>query len=113
MDGASLLPRAERADRPEQVAEIARAHWQLGCESAVVVTVPVPIEDEVPADEIGAAIDEALAQAAQQQVSGKVVTPFLLTQIAERTGGRALRANIALLHQNARLAAEIARALGT
>jgi len=102
-----------RADRSDEIAELARAHWQLGCGSAVLVVAPVPMEAEVPADEIQVAIDEALSQAAEQQISGQAVTPFLLAQIAARTGGRALRANIALLRQNARLAAEIACALGT
>ena len=81
--------------------------------SAVLVTVPVPAEDEVPADEIEATMAQALSDAASERISGKAVTPFLLARVAVRTGGRALRANIALLRQNARLAAEIAWALGS
>jgi len=77
----------------------------------VLVAAPVPAPDEVPAEEIAAALDEALAAAAQRHISGKAVTPFLLAHIAERTGGRALRANTALLLNNARIAAEIAGAL--
>lgn len=100
-----------RADTPAQVAALARAHWALGNASAVLVTVPVPAEDEVPADEVAAAIDEALSEAARQNIAGKAVTPFLLSRVAERTAGRALRANLSLLKNNARIAAEIACAL--
>jgi pseudouridine-5'-phosphate glycosidase len=77
----------------------------------VLVVAPIPSEDEVPADEIKNEIDEALAAAALQGITGKAVTPFLLSRIAARTEGRALRANIALLKNNARIAGQIARAL--
>jgi pseudouridine-5'-phosphate glycosidase len=99
------------ADTPEQVAAIAAKHWQLGFSTSVLVVAPVPTEDEVPADEIKNEIDEALSAAAAAGVSGKAVTPFLLSRIAARTEGRALRANIALLKNNARIAGEIACAL--
>lgn len=100
-----------RADSPEQVAAIAAKHWQMGFSTSVLVVAPIPAEDEVPANEIRDEIDEALAAAAQAGVSGKAVTPFLLSRIAARTEGRALRANIALLKNNARIAGEIAQAL--
>lgn len=100
-----------RAETPGQAAEIALAHWRLGFSSAVLVVVPVPAEAEVPANEISDAIERALRLASGQGISGKAVTPFLLAQIAESTGGRALRANIALLRNNARVAGEIAAAL--
>ncbi|MCI0336472.1 MAG: pseudouridine-5'-phosphate glycosidase [Acidobacteria bacterium] len=99
------------ADGPEQVVAIARAHWRLGFSTALLVVAPVPVEDEVPADEMKDAIDESLSLAAGLGISGKEVTPFLLSQIAERTEGRALRANIALLRNNARIAGGIASAL--
>jgi len=108
---ASGLRLESRAETAGEVAEIARAHWRLGFSSAVLVVVPVPLEDEVPAAEIGAASERALSLAAEQGISGKAVTPFLLAQIVEATGGRALRANIALLRNNARVAGEIATAL--
>jgi len=107
---ASGLRLELRAEAAEEVAEIARTHWRLGFSSAVLVVVPVPPEDEIPATEIGEASERALSLAAEQGVSGKAVTPFLLTQIAEASGGRALRANIALLRNNARVAGEIATA---
>ena len=100
-----------RADTPEQVAVIAAKHWQLGFSTSVLVVAPVPPEDEVPADEIRNEIEEALNAAAAAGISGKAVTPFLLSRIAARTEGRALRANIALLKNNARIAGEIAFAL--
>jgi pseudouridine-5'-phosphate glycosidase len=100
-----------RADRPEQITALARTHWQLGSTSAVLVAAPVPAADEVPAEEIEGALAAALTEAAQQHLSGKAVTPFLLARIAQLTAGRALSANISLLRQNARLAAEIAGAL--
>ena len=97
-----------RVETPEEVVEIARKHWGLGFSSAVLVVVPVPVADEIPVAEMKEVIDWALAAAAASGESGKSVTPFLLRQVAARSGGRALRANIALLGNNARVAGEIA-----
>lgn len=94
-----------------EVAAIAQSHWQMGFQTAVLVVAPVPFEDEIPAAEVNEFIDEALREAAQQHISGKAVTPFLLSRIAGRTQGHALRANISLLRNNARIAGEIAVAL--
>jgi pseudouridine-5'-phosphate glycosidase len=77
----------------------------------LLIAQPVPAELEVPAEDIQFAIDRALDAAAAGGVAGKEVTPFLLNRVVELTGGRALKANIALLRQNARLAGEIACAL--
>lgn len=101
-----------RANSAEDVAAIAAQHWQLGFSTSVLVVAPVPTEDEVPANEINNEIDQALTCASEQRITGKAVTPFLLSRIAARTEGRALRANIALLRNNAMIAGEIARALG-
>ena len=100
-----------RADSPEEVAATAASHWQLGFSTSILVVAPIPAEDEVPAEEIKHEIEQALAAAAEAGVSGKSVTPFLLSRIAARTEGRALRANIALLKNNARIAGQIACAL--
>lgn len=100
-----------RADAPAQVATLARTHWALGNTSAILVVAPVPATAEVPAAEIAEVIEEALSAATAQQISGKAVTPFLLARIAEKTAGRSLQANLALLKNNARIAAEIAQAL--
>jgi pseudouridine-5'-phosphate glycosidase len=100
-----------RAEKPKDAAEFARAHWQLGYSTAVLVVAPVPQDDELPADELKDVINEALAAGIEQQISGKKITPFLLSRIAERTGGRALKANIGLLRNNAGIAGKIAVAL--
>lgn len=99
-----------RADSPEDVAAIATRHWQLGFSTAILVVAPVPVADEVPAEEIKDEIEAALVAAIEANITGKAVTPFLLSRIAAKTEGRALRANIALLKNNARIAGQIAAA---
>lgn len=99
-----------RADSPEEVAAIAASHWRLGFPTSILVVAPVPLEDEVPAAEVRNEIEDALAAAAEAGVTGKAVTPFLLSRIAAKTEGRALRANKALLKNNASLAGQVARA---
>jgi pseudouridine-5'-phosphate glycosidase len=100
-----------RADSARQVAKIALTHWRMGFSTGALVVVPVPVEDEVPANEIKDVIDEALEASEREGVAGRNVTPFLLSRIASKTEGRALRANIALLKNNARIAGAIAVAL--
>lgn len=101
-----------RADSPEEAAAIARALWGSGFTSGLLLCVPCPEEAARPRDEMEAAIAEAAREAAAQGVRGKAVTPFLLRRIAEITGGKSLAANIALLRNNARVAARVAGALG-
>ncbi|HKC88921.1 MAG TPA: pseudouridine-5'-phosphate glycosidase [Blastocatellia bacterium] len=98
-----------RADDAERIAMMALAHWRMGFSTGVLVTVPA--EDEIPASEIEGVIEEALEAAAREGVAGRDVTPFLLSRIAEKTAGRALGVNIALLKNNARIAGAIAVAL--
>ncbi len=100
-----------RADNADEVAALTIRHRELGCAGAVLVVAPVPAADEIPANEISEVIEEALSAADRQNLSGKAVTPFLLARIAERSGGRVLHTNMALLRNNARIAAEIAVAL--
>jgi pseudouridine-5'-phosphate glycosidase len=100
-----------RADGARQIAKTVLTHWRMGFSTGALVVVPVPAEDEVPANEIKDVVDEALEAAAREGVAGRGVTPFLLSRIAAKTGGRALRANIALLKNNARIAGAIAVAL--
>ncbi|HIQ11723.1 MAG TPA: pseudouridine-5'-phosphate glycosidase [Caldilineales bacterium] len=100
-----------RCDTPEEVAAIWKAHRQLGLHTGMLVAAPVPEEAALDEDVANAAIEEALAAADAAGVKGKGITPFLLAHIAEHTGEAALRANLALLENNARLAAAIARAL--
>lgn len=109
----SGLPVDTRANTPADVVAIYRAQRALNIESALLLTVPVPVEFEVPADQLQSALDGALASAERAGITGRDLTPFLLGHMAERSGGVTLRANIALLENNARIAAEIAVALGT
>ena len=100
-----------RADSPEDVANIFRAQRALGLESALLVTVPVPAKFEVSAEELQQVLTTALEDAEWKGITGSALTPFLLSQMAERSGGATLRANIALLENNARVAAQIASAV--
>lgn len=107
----SGLPVTARADTPEEIALIASSHWTLGRTSSVLVVAPCPEDAAIPADEIEHIVDEALEDAARAGVSRARVTPFLLSRVAERTAGRTLEANVALLENNARIAGRIAVAL--
>jgi len=100
--------------RLNSAAEIAAAHKMratLGLSGGQLVANPVPEADEIPAGQLSPLIDAALARAADQGVAGKAVTPFLLGEIVEATDGQSLKTNIALLLNNCRLAAEIAKAM--
>jgi pseudouridylate synthase len=101
-----------RADDADGVARIFRAQRSLGIESALLLTVPVPAKFEVPAEELQQVLTTALEDAEWKDIAGPELTPFLLRQMAERSGGATLRANIALLENNARVAAAIATAIG-
>ncbi|HEV8188275.1 MAG TPA: pseudouridine-5'-phosphate glycosidase [Pyrinomonadaceae bacterium] len=101
-----------RAESPVDIAGIFHAQQSLGLESALLVVVPVPAEFEVPAEALQQVLNTALEDAERKRITGAALTPFLLGQMAERSGGATLRANIALLENNARVAAEIARAVG-
>ncbi len=108
----SGLPVDARVDSPEEVATIYRAQRDLEIASALLVVVPVPAQFEVPAEELQIVLTAALEDAEWKEITGPALTPFLLSQMAERSGGSTLRANIALLENNARVAAEIATAVG-
>ena len=98
-----------RLDSPKEIAEFAKAHWSLGLRSAVLVTNPVPETDSIPKSEMEPVIAKASVEAVEQGIHGQALTPFLLSRISELTKGRSLKANLALLLNNARLAGEIAR----
>ena len=100
-----------RMDNPNAIAEMIRTKWQLGLQGAVLIANPVPAESEIPFAEINKIIDEALASARTNNINGKRLTPYLLKFITDKTGGKSLKANIALIKNNARLGAEIAGAL--
>jgi pseudouridine-5'-phosphate glycosidase len=98
-------------DSPEEQARFIRTKWQLGLEGGVVVSNPVPEAAAMRNEEIDAIIAQALQEADQQGVKGKLVTPFLLARIKELTGGRSLVTNIALVKHNAQVGAKLAVAL--
>jgi pseudouridine-5'-phosphate glycosidase len=101
----------ERVDTAEQVSRIADARRDLGLESAIIVAVPIPAEWEIESTEVESLIAAAVAEADAQGIGGKRLTPFLLNELAQKSGGKTLAANIALLENNARVAAEIAKSL--
>ena len=100
-----------RLDTPEQQAAFIQMKWQLGLKGGIVVANPVPAADAMPKDEIDALTAQALDEARLGGVKGKQVTPFLLARIKQLTGGRSLATNIALVKNNARVGAALARAL--
>ncbi len=97
-----------RVEDSQQTAAIVKARDELGSRSAILLTVPVPEQAAIPVDEMEGLIQTALAAAAEKHVRGKDITPFLLSQISELSSGKTLAANIALLENNARVAAEVA-----
>ena len=99
-----------RLDTPGEVAALMKTKWKLGLAGGIVIANPIPESAEIPAHEIEPVIIGALQEAKRQNIIGKDTTPFLLKAIADATGGRSLKANIALVENNARLAAEIAKA---
>ena len=101
----------ERVETAADVSQIAAARDDLGLKNSILVTVPVPKEFEIARDELESILADPLDRADAHGIRGKEVTPFLLAQMSEHSGGRTLAANIALLENNARVAAEIATAL--
>ena len=100
-----------RVDSAADVATALNIKWQMGLDGGMVVAVPIPEEHALASDEIDGVIEDALQEMQRQGITGKDTTPFLLESIAERTGGRSLEANIQLVLNNARVAAEIAVAI--
>ncbi|MFZ3109757.1 MAG: pseudouridine-5'-phosphate glycosidase [Rectinemataceae bacterium] len=98
----------ERAESPAEIAAMLEAKWAAGLEGGVVIANPIPEAYSMDPDVIGPAIDTAVADAAQHNIQGKRLTPFLLARIVELTGGDSLGSNIALVKHNAALAAAIA-----
>lgn len=97
-----------RLDTPEAIARMVRAKSRLGLAGGVLVANPVPEEHDIPAGEIGTHIDRTVAEASAQGIGGKALTPFILSRMVELTSGRSLATNIALIKNNASLAARIA-----
>ncbi|MBR1480353.1 MAG: pseudouridine-5'-phosphate glycosidase [Paludibacteraceae bacterium] len=100
-----------RIDTPEELAGVFRAKQACGLRGGILVTNPIPEEFSMPADVINAAIEQALAEMDAAGIHGKACTPFLLAKVKDLTGGDSLEANIRLVLNNARLAAQTACAL--
>jgi pseudouridine-5'-phosphate glycosidase len=100
-----------RLDSPVEIATLAKAHWTLGTPGAVLVANPIPAADAIPGPEIEPIIAQASREARDQRIHGQELTPFLLQRVSELSGGKSLRANLGLLINNARLAAQIAVAI--
>ncbi len=107
----SGLPAPYRMDSAGEIARLIEARKLFGGHGGVLIANPVPAESEISRGEMGQYIDAAIAEAARRDVRGKAVTPFVLGHIFELTKGRSLVTNIALVRNNARLAAAIAVAL--
>jgi pseudouridine-5'-phosphate glycosidase len=108
---SSGIPAPIRLDDPAAIAAFLGARSALGLRGGVLVANPVPAADEIPAAEMAAHIDAADQAARAARITGKAVTPFLLDAILKSTAGRSLTTNIALIKNNAKLAAEIAVAI--
>ena len=100
-----------RLDTPEELAAAFHVKRELGLRGGMLVTNPIPEQYSMDKAVIDAAIDRALAEAKENHVHGKAVTPFLLAKVKELTGGDSLDSNIQLVYNNARLAAKTAAAL--
>jgi len=108
---SSGLPVDARVDTPVEVALLVKAKRSLDLRTTLLVTVPIPVANEVGAERLHQVLDEAIAEAERLGIGGRELTPFLLSRMARESGGATLEANIALLENNARVAAEIAGAL--
>ncbi len=110
---SSGLPVDVRVDTPQEAAKIVSASRRLEQRNGLLFTVPVPVEHELPQHVAESAIRQATEEADAQGVGGKAITPFVLQRVTELTDNQSRRANVVLLENNARVAAEIALALQT
>jgi len=101
----------QKVNNAEEIVAIARNHWELGLLSAILVVVPPPSNLAIPASQIAMQIEKALKEAKNNNIRGSAITPFLLQKVSEETEGKSMRVNIALLKNNARIAARISTAL--
>ncbi len=104
----SGLPVDARAESASEIATIAKAHWALGLQSAILVCIPPPAEIAMDANEVNRVLEDALKQAKTDGITRGSITPYLLGKMKELTHGKSLDANLALLRNNASLAAKIA-----
>jgi pseudouridine-5'-phosphate glycosidase len=105
------LPVQIRVDNVGEAASLIQHHWEMGLNSGILLCVPCPEKEALPAAQVETALERALREADARGIVGKDVTPFLLEQLSEVTKGATLQANLALLRNNARVAAELAKAI--
>lgn len=108
---SSGLPVPLRVDAMADLAALVQAHWRLGLKSAVLVGVPCPASEAIPPETLEAALEQAENEAAEAGIRGALLTPFLLSRVAQLTDESSLRANLALLRQNAEIASDLAVSL--
>ncbi|MBN1485106.1 MAG: pseudouridine-5'-phosphate glycosidase [Chloroflexia bacterium] len=106
----SGFPVDQHVETPEEVVAVARAKWDLGLRGSVVVGVPVPTEQALDFREMEKLINRAVRDARKDGIHGRALTPYLLAAVEKATKGRSVTANEALLINNGRVAAQIARA---
>jgi len=99
-----------RVNSAEEAAQLAQVHWQLGG-AGIMLANPVPADSAVPRAQVEAWIEQALGEATQRGVAGQAVSPFLLQRVSELSEGKSLQANLALLKNNARIAAQVVKEL--
>jgi pseudouridine-5'-phosphate glycosidase len=109
----SGLPVDCTVDSPEEAAALALNHWRAGMNTAVLICVPVPEEIAMSREEVEQSVERAVQRATELGIRGKALTPFMLAELERTTEGRTLRANRALLVNNASVAAQVARYLTT
>ena len=96
------------ANTPEEVADIAVKHWQMGMQSAILLVMPPPEELALSKEVVDDAVAEALKDAEAKKITGQAVTPFLLDKVSKLTKGDSMRTNLALLENNSKIAAQVA-----
>ncbi len=107
---SSDFPVNHRLETPEEIASLMKTKWELGLDGGVLVTNPIPEEHSIDRKIIDQAIEQAHEEMVSLEITGNKTTPFLLAKIKEITNGKSLNANIALVYNNALLAAKIAKA---
>src|SRR5258708_1435369 len=108
--GDSGLNVSLRLDSAEEISGFAKTHWSLGMKTSVLVTNPIPAAQAIPKSEMEPILARASEEVKSRNIHGQAVTPFLMGRITELTNGKSLTANLGLLLNNARLAAQIAKA---
>ncbi len=98
-----------KMDNEKEIAQAIFVKRQLQLQGGILISNPIPLKDSIPNDKINFFISQALNEAKKQGIKGKEVTPFLLKKIVEETKGDSLKANIALIYNNAKIGAKIAK----